>query len=406
VPPPSPPEHRHLAIYLVSRFAGAIGIQVQSVAIGWEVYSRTGNVLDLGWVGLAQFLPLALLSLYAGGVADRFDRKRILVTCRVLFAAGALLLALLSANPELGVAPVFLVLAMLGSIRAFANPAASALLPGLVRADHLPRAIAMSSTTFQIATIIGPATGGLVYAAAGARAAYVVSASCEIASALALLAITATLPKREAPPESGFALLVSGIRYVRENRVLLGAISLDLFAVLLGGAVALMPVFAKDILHVGETGLGLLRAAPAVGAAIVAFVFAVRPLTRHAGRVMLGGVAVFGLATIVFGLSKSFGLSLAALAVLGAADMMSVVVRSSLIQLRTPDAMRGRVASVNMVFIGASNELGELESGVAAAIFGTVRAVVLGGIGTLIVTALWAARFRELRTIDRLTPPT
>lgn len=401
MPDPST-ERRHVAAYLGSRFVGAIGIQVQSVAIGWEVYARTGDVLDLGWVGLAQFLPLALLALYAGNVADRFDRRRILIATRALFAVGALALAGLSRTPELGVTPVFVVLALLGSIRAFANPAASALLPSLVRVDHLPRTIAMSSTTFQIATIAGPATGGLVYALGGAQAAYLVSAACSVASAGALLAIDAPRVRREPPREAGLARLFSGVRYVRAHPILLGAISLNLFAVLLGGAVALMPVFARDILEVGETGLGLLRAAPAVGAAAVAILFATRPLARRAGPAMLSAVALFGVATIVFGLSESFGVSLAALVVLGAADMVSVVVRSSLIQLRTPDEMRGRVASVNTVFIGASNELGELESGVTAAWLGPVTAVVVGGVGTLVVTAIWALGFPELCKIDRL----
>jgi MFS family permease len=395
------PAPRELWLYIGSRFAGTLGIQVQSVAIGWQVYSRTGNPLDLGWVGLSQFLPLALLSLWAGSVADRVDRKRMLVASRAGFAVGSLALAGLTLAPhEWGILPIYAVLVWLGATRAFAAPASSALLPALVSPVHLPRAIGLSSTTFQVATIAGPAVGGLVYAAGDAIGAYLFAAASELVSVLLLLSIRRALPRLEVPAERGLALLLSGVRYVWRQKVLLGAISLDLFAVLLGGAVALMPIFARDILHVGETGLGLLRSAPAVGAAIVAAVLAAFPIRRRAGLFMFGGVALFGLATIAFGLSEHFVLSLVALAVLGGADMISVVIRQSIVQLSTPDAMRGRVASVNMIFIGASNELGELESGVTAAWLGTVRAVVVGGIGTLMVTGLWAVLFPSLRRAE------
>ncbi|MFK7989208.1 MAG: MFS transporter [Sandaracinaceae bacterium] len=393
---------RGLAAYLSDRLVGTLGIQVQSVAVGWQVYSTTGDPIDLGWVGLAQFLPLALLSPYGGGIADRFDRRRILLVCRVLYALGALCLAGLSRHPEWGVGPIYGVLAGLGALRAFASPASVAMLPSLVDASRLSRAIAMSSTTFQVGTIAGPALGGLLYALGGATVAYLVSAALGLGAAVALSVMPYRALPREAPPERGWALLSSGVRYVFRERVLLGAISLDLFAVLLGGAVALLPVIAQEVLHVGEVEFGLLRAAPALGAAVVAIVLSVRPMKRHAGRWMFAGVAVFGVATVVFGLSTNLWLSLAALAVTGAADMISVVVRQSLVQLRTPDAWRGRVASVNMVFIGASNELGELESGLTAAWLGTVRAVVLGGIGTLLVTGVYAALFPEIRDVDRL----
>lgn len=396
------PARRDLPLYLAARLIGTVGIQVQSVAIGWQVYARTGDAMDLGWVGLSQFLPLALLSLYAGTVADRYDRKRILTVTRVAYAGGALALAGLTFRPGWGVAPIYGVLVLLGATRAFAAPANVALLPWLVPAKRLPRAIALSSTTFQIGTIAGPALGGLIYAAGGPVTAYVIAAGCELASAALVIALAAKLPRREAPAESGVERVLEGLRYVWNEKVLLGAISLDLFAVLLGGAVALMPVYARDILEVGETGLGLLRAAPAVGAAAVALTLAFRPIGRRAGPWMLVCVALFGVATITFGLSEHFVLSLVALAVLGGADMVSVVVRQSLVQLWTPDAMRGRVASVNMVFIGASNELGEFESGITAAWLGTVRAVVLGGAGTLLVTGLWTALFPSLRRIDRL----
>ena len=393
---------RDLGLYLGARLLGTVGVQIQSVAVAWQVYTATGDPLDLGLVGLSQFLPLALLSLYAGGVADRFDRRRILVVCRALYGVGALALAALTTKPELGVAPIYAVLVMLGATRAFAAPAAVALLPGLVSVPRLPRAIALSSTMFQVGTIAGPAIGGLLYAAVGPELAYVVAAALELMSAGAILAIVTPLPPREVLVERGAALLTSGVRYVWKERVLLGAISLDLFAVLLGGAVALMPVYARDILHVGEAGLGVLRAAPALGAAVMAVTLAFVPIRRRAGLVMFGSVAVFGVATIVFGLSEDLGLSLTALAVLGAADMVSVVVRQSLVQIRTPDAWRGRVASVNMIFIGGSNELGELESGLTAAWLGAVRAVVIGGIGTLMVTGLWAVLFPELRDAEDL----
>lgn len=361
--------------------------------------------MDLGWVGLSQFLPVALLSLWAGGVADRFDRKRILILCRIAYSIGALALAVLANVEGWGVLPIYAVLVMLGATRAFAAPAGNALLPGLVHADRLPRAIALSSTTFQIGTIAGPALGGAIYAVGGGTTAYVAAAGFELAAVVLLLVIRRVLPAREPPREVGVALLVSGVKYVWREKVLLGAISLDLFAVLLGGAVALMPIYARDILHVGEVGLGALRAAPAAGAAIVAITLAARPLSRHAGAKMLAGVVVFGIATIVFGVSESFPLSLVALAALGGADMISVIVRQSLVQLRTADAMRGRVASVNAIFIGASNELGEFESGVTAAWLGVVPAVVVGGIGTIAVAALWAVVFPQLRKIDRLEPP-
>jgi MFS family permease len=397
-------EPRDLWLYLGARLAGTLGMQVQGVAIGWQIYDRTGNAMDLGWVGLAQFAPLLVLSLWAGSIADRFDRKRILIACWATYALGALALAMLSWAPSWGNLPVFGVLALLGATRAFAAPAGWAFMPGLVPPERLQRAIGLSSTTFQVGTIVGPAIGGFVYAAGGAETAYGTTAGLELCAILLLLLIRTRLPKRPPPPETGLALLFSGVRYVWREKVLLGAISLDLFAVLLGGAVALMPIYARDVLHVGEAGLGLLRSAPAAGAAIVALVLAFHPISRRAGVVMFAGVALFGVATIVFGLSTHFGLSLGALALLGAADMVSVQIRQTLIQGQTPDEMRGRVASVSMIFIGASNELGEFESGLTAAWLGTVRAVVVGGIGTLAITGLWAALFPALRRADSLRP--
>ncbi|HEY8430215.1 MAG TPA: MFS transporter [Sandaracinaceae bacterium] len=396
----APAGSRALVLYLVSRLSGTLGVQIQSVAIGWQVYVHTGDVLDLAWVGLSQFLPLALLSLPAGNVADRFDRKLILTSCRALYGLGSLALAGLSFHPEWGVAPIYAVLVVLGATRAFAAPAAWSLLPGLVPPAKLPRAIALSSSSFQLSTIVGPTLGGILYDVGGPATAYTSAAACELLSVLSLLAIRTALPRREATGESQLALLGEGLRYVWRKKIVLGAISLDLFAVLLGGAVVLMPVYARDILQVGEAGLGLLRSAPAAGALTMAALLAARPITRRAGAWMFVSVALFGVATIVFGVSTSFPLSLAALYVLGAADMVSVVIRQSLVQLATPDEMRGRVASVNMIFIGASNELGDFESGLTARLFGVVPAVVIGGLGTLAVTGLWAAWFPELRRAE------
>ena len=401
---------RDLGLYLAGRLVATVGVQIQSVAIGWQIYVRTGDPLDLGLVGLAQFLPMFVLALPAGSVADRFDRRKLTVICRLAYGLGAVLLAIWSAVPDAPMVIVWAVLVLLGAARAFLAPATSALLPRLVRAEMLPRAIASSSGTFQLSTIAGPAVGGILYAAVGPVLTYAIAAGTQVVSAV-LFALTR--PRARTGDEgqsadeqlSPFERLIAGLRFIFARKVLLGAISLDLFAVLLGGAVALMPIYARDVLEVGEVGLGALRSAPAVGAGAVALLLALRPLPGHAGAWMFGCVAIFGVATIVFGLSTSFPVSLIALAVLGASDMVSVVVRQSLVQLHTPDAMRGRVIAVNMVFIGASNELGELESGVTAAWFGTVEAVVIGGVGTLVVVALWAWLFPGLRKIDRLETP-
>jgi MFS family permease len=394
--------YRDLARFLASRVLGTLGMQIQSVAIGWQIYERTGRPLDLAWVGLAQFLPMALLSLWAGSLADRFDRKRILIASRVVFGLGAGALALLSLFPEWGEWPIYGVLVVLGGARAFAAPATLALLPALVPIEKLQRAIGLSSSTSQASTVAGPAVGGLVYGLGGPALAYGAAAALEILSAIAILFIRRELPKREAPAETGIELLLSGVRYTWQHKILFGAISLDLFAVLLGGAVALMPIFAGDVLHVGEVGLGLLRSAPAAGAAVIALAIAYRPIEKRAGVWMLASVVIFGLATIVFGLSESFALSLGALAVLGASDMVSVQIRHTLVQLQTPDEMRGRVSSVSMVFIGASNELGEFESGLTAEWLGAKWATIVGGLGTLAVTGVWAILFPDLRRADSL----
>lgn len=383
--------------FLAMRTCSMLAAQVQLTALGWWVYRETGDPLDLAWVGLAQFAPVLALSLPAGHAADRFERRRILGGCQLaMVVVNAALAAVAAAGSPSTAVLVGFCLAM-GTVRAFSNPAGQALLPTLVPHDGLQRALAMSSTLFQLCTIAGPSLGGLLLAAGGAVPAFLGA----VALLLAALALLVGLPSVH-PPATGRSLddLLAGLRYVRDQRLILACTTLDLFAVLLGGATALLPVYAADVLHVDPRGYGLLRAAPAFGAAAVAVGFAWRPLRGRLGPKMLLGVAGFGLGTVVFGLSESVPLSVAALAFLGAADMVSVVVRQTLVQLHTPDAMRGRVSAVNQVFISASNELGEFESGVAARLVGAVPAVVLGGLGTLAVTGLWAWRFPELRTAE------
>ncbi len=395
-------------VYLITRALGVLATMSQSVTMGWQVYdlARAGrgiaeSSLYVGLLGLATFLPLFCLALPAGVVADRYSRKLVLGLCfsgEALCALGLVVAAgtgVLSIGVLLGIAFLF------GVARAFRAPAGVALAPMLVPHALLPRAIAWNSLAFQVGTIAGPALAGFMVAHWSSEHSYAVSLVLYLVPVVGVILIRRpTTPA----PHTGSAIerVREGLRYIRTNRVVLGAISLDLFAVLLGGATALLPVFARDILHVGAEGFGLLRSAPAVGAALVAVVLAGRPVRRRAGRAMFTGVAIFGLATIVFALSRSFTLSLFALGILGGADMVSVYVRQTLIQVVTPDAMRGRVASVSFLFIGASNELGEFESGLTARFLGPVLAAALGGIGSLGVTALWARLFPELRHVDRL----
>jgi MFS family permease len=398
--------NRRYALYLLSRVSLIIATQMLSVAVGWQVYEITGQALALGFSGLALFLPGFVLALPGGHVADRVDRRRILLFCHLGVTAGAIALALLARAGVRSLLPIYGVLALLGTIRAFSAPAGQALMPNLVGRENIERAIALGSSSWQLAMIAGPSIGGVIYAATKqASAVYTVCAAMAFVAFFAVFAIGHVPPSADAKKKEPATLdtLLAGIRYVRSNKPILGAISLDLFAVLLGGAVALLPIFARDLLKVGPWGLGVLRSAPAIGAATVAIILANFPIARRAGRTMFACVFVFGVATIVFGLSKSFALSLVALLVLGAADMVSVVIRSTLIQIRTPDEMRGRVSAVNMVFIGASNELGEFESGVTAALLGPERAVVVGGIGTILVVITWAWLFRELREVDKLS---
>jgi MFS family permease len=383
-----------------SRLASTSANQMLMVAIGWQMYDLTGSAWDLGMVGLLQFLPALLLVLVAGHVVDQFNRARIVALCMVAQTAIALLLAIATHQHWASRELLFLTSVLLGTVKAFQMPAQQALTPLLVPPEVLPRALAFSSMGSQGAIVAGPALGGFIYVA-GAQAVY---GACALLFALsgALVAGVGYGHVRAAARNMSFDTLLAGVRFVRHRPVVLGAISLDLFAVLLGGATALLPIFAKDILHTGPWGLGLLRAAPAIGAFTLSLVLARVPVTRHAGRVLLGAVAVYGVATIAFGLSTSFVVSLVSLIVAGAGDMVSVVIRQSLVQLDTPDEMRGRVSAVNSVFIGASNQLGEFESGVTAAAFGPVGSVVLGGLGTLLVAGLWFRLFPPLAQRDAL----
>lgn len=392
--------HPPFAFFWCARVLSSFAYQMNAVAIGWLVYALTGSAFDLGLVGLAQFVPVLALTLVAGHVADRYDRRRIVQICQVVECAAAAMLAIGASYGWLTVHLIFAIVAVIGAARAFEAPTLSALMPGLVDRDRLPQASAFAASANQTATIVGPAAGGLLYTA-GATVPF---ACVAVLYALAIVAVGLIRIQRVVPPREPVSLrsVFMGLSFIRGNPAILGAISLDLFAVLLGGATALLPIFARDILHTGSWGLGMLRAAPAVGALSMSVLLAHRPLRKRAGRRMFAAVMVFGLATIVFALSQSLWLSMAALFALGAADVVSVVVRYALVQTNTPDAMRGRVSAVNMLFIGTSNQLGEFESGMTAALFGTVPAVLIGGIGTIGVALLWMHLFPALRDVDRL----
>ena len=414
--------------FWTARLASTAASQMLMVALGWQMYDLTGSAWDLGLVGLAQFLPALLLALPAGHAVDRHDRRRLLAGVLAIQVALALGLATASGAQWLGRTTLLAVSVLIGAVRAFQMPATQALLPQLVPLDRLAQALALSSTALQGAIIAGPALGGALYAAgprllawlpaapasqaataaatgaAGAALVYAVSAT---GTALALWQVLRLRPRAVAAlrePMSAHTLL-AGLRFIRDRPVVLGAVPLDLFAVLLGGATALLPIFARDILHTGPWGLGLLRAAPAAGALAMSLVLTRWPVQRRAGAWLLGAVAVYGATMVAFGLSQALWLSMLALAASGAADMVSVVLRQSLVQLATPDAMRGRVSAVNGVFIGASNQLGEFESGAAAALLGPVASVVAGGVGTGLVVALWVRLFPALARQDHLGQP-
>jgi MFS family permease len=400
--------HRDFRRYQLARVMVIMGAEAQAVAVAWQVYEITHRAIDLGFTGLVLFLPGLLFLLPAGHVADRYDRRMVILVCYTVQILCTLALLVFALQGLHKVGPIFAVLFLIGSGRAFSGPASSALLPHLIPTEHFVNAITWGATVFQIANIAGPAVGGLLYTLPlkgrlyGAPIVFVFTLATGI-SFVALIASLHVRPGRMEHRAISTDVILAGFRYVWKSRLLLGSISLDLFVVLFGGATALLPIFAHDLLHTGPQGLGALRSAPALGALAVSIWMTFRPVLRHPGALMFKGVALYGAATVVFGLSRSLPLSLAALMVVGASDMVSVVIRSSMLQLATPSSMRGRVSAVNSLFVGASNELGEFESGLTAQWWGAVRAVVAGGLGALAITGIWSVLFPSLRAIDHLT---
>ena len=397
---PSVFHYRPFKLFLCARAATFMAFQMLGVAVGWQIYALTGSAMYLGLVGLAQFMPMFLLTLVVGHVADRYDRRSIARICQTVEGLAAGVLALGSFSGWQSEWSILIIICIVGAGRAFEGPSLQALLPGLVPIKLFPRAAAWSTSAMQTATIVGPALGGFLYVAGPA----VVYATAGVlflgASVFIGLIRIERIPSKHEPVS--IRSLFAGISFIRSRKEILGAISLDLFAVLLGGATALLPIYARDILMTGPWGLGLLRSAPAVGALTMSVFLARRPLRRRVGRSMFIAVAVFGTATIIFALSTSFILSLISLVVLGASDVISVVIRHSLVQIQTPDEMRGRVSAVNSMFIGTSNQLGEFESGITASLFGVVPAVLIGGIGTILIVIIWMRLFPQLVGIDSL----
>lgn len=401
-------QHRDFGLFWSGTFMVNIGVQIQIIAVGWQVYNLARETMSIaesafvmGLVGLSQFLPLFALSLYAGSLADRHSRKWITLFSLMAQFVSMLGLTAIAFAHDPSFVHIFAMVGIFGAARAFLAPAASALVPMLIPREVMHKAIAMKSLSWQLATVLGPWLGGTIIAFASSGAAFATAAAL-LALGIILISQIRSPSTPERQPGSNWTQIKEGLAYTWSNKLIFGAISLDLFAVLLGGATALLPAFASDVLNVGPQGFGLLRSGPAIGAVAMALALARWPLTRHAGRRMLWAVAVFGLATLVFGLSRNLYLSVAALAVLGAADMISVYVRQTLVQVVTPDHMRGRVSSVSGLFISGSNELGEFESGLVSRFIGPVGAVIAGGLGTLLVTGLWAKWFPELRRADRL----
>ena len=392
--------HPNFVLFQLARFTSVIATEMQSVAVGWQVLEITKRPLDLGLIGLAQFFPGILLFLVSGQAADRFDRRRLLVACNCGYALCFGLLLLQSLHGVHSVYPIYAVMVLVGVVRSFTGPTTRAILPQLVPDEHFPNAVAWAATAFQTALILGPALGGVVYALFRGP---VVVYSTAMVSAIAAAGFTLRIQLQTKPrprEEVSSKTVLAGLRYIWRQKLVLGSISLDLFAVLLGSAVALLPVYAREILKTGPWGLGLLRCAPGIGAAAMAILLAHRPLRRKMGATLLWCVAAYGAFTILFGISHSLLLSMLALALVGASDMVSVIIRATFLQLGTPDEMRGRVNAVDMIFIGSSNQLGQFESGVTAQWFGTVPAVLLGGAGAIVVTLLWAWLFPELRKAE------
>ena len=392
--------HRPFRFFLLSRSFSRFASLIGQVAIGWQVYDLTGSAFALGMVGLVGFLPTALLVFAAGHVADRYQRKRIVQACQLAEAVTVFFVAWGAYSGWLTVVDIFIATLMLGTASAFESPATAALLPMVVPEGAVQRATAVSSGSAQLATIVGPALGGIAYAVSPGLP-YGIMVLLWLSGALFTGTIQLTqpaAPKGTATPGD----LYAGVRFIRSNPAILGTISLDLFAVLLGGVTALLPIYARDILVTGPWGLGILRAAPALGALVTTAILARQPITRRVGLRMFQAVIIFGVATVAFSLSRWMWLSVVSLAILGAADTVSVVIRFSLVQLATPDEMRGRVGAVNFLFINASNQLGQFESGVTAALFGAMLAAVLGGVGTIAIALLWMKLFPTLRDVERL----
>ncbi len=395
--------------YQLARVMVIMGAEAQAVGVAWQVYEITHKAIDLGYTGLVLFLPGLLFLLPAGHVADRYDRRNVILVCYLLQILCTAALLAFAWRGMHSVLPIFSVLFLIGMGRAFSGPASAAFLPHLVPPEHFVNAVTWGATVFQIANMAGPAIGGLLYTlphkagkSGGASTVFAFTLVCLVWFVI-LIASLHTRPGRMERRAISADVILAGFRYVYRSKILLGSITLDLFVVLLGGAVALLPIFASDVLHTGPQGLGALRAAPALGALVVSVWLTFKPLRGRAGVKMFVAVAVFGASTVLFGLSKSFPISLAALTVVGASDMVSVVIRSSMLQLATPLEMRGRVSAVNSLFVTGSNELGEFESGLTAQWWGAVRAVVAGGIGSLVITGLWSTLFPAMRQIDELT---
>ncbi|ATQ74732.1 MFS transporter [Massilia violaceinigra] len=391
--------HRNFSFYLGARVLGTLAVQMQSVAIGWQVYQMTGSLFDLGLIGLAQFAPFLVLILLAGHTADRYDRRRIIILCLLTQLLCGLMLLAFTASGVSVVWPVFAILVLFGSARAFMMPATQAVLRNMVPDESFSQAVALSSSAFHVAVIAGPVLGGLLYIS-GPTTVYLAAATLLVLSVI-LMSMTHSAPQVVNKEPATWHTVLEGLRFVWSRPIMLGAISLDLFAVLFGGATALLPAYAHDVLQVDAVGLGFLRTAPGVGAALCSVALAFYPIRRRVGAWMFGGVAMFGAATLVLGWSASFPVALGALFLLGAGDMVSVYVRHLLVQFETPDEIRGRVSAVNAVFIGASNELGEFESGLTAGWFGLTRAILFGGAATLAVTAIWIFKFPVLSRMDR-----